>query len=246
MTSLKATNHLNDHGQFEYHTAQSYFEKHQISTLFEALATALALFQSNPNHTNNNNNTVLPKISGISVQGKSTGPPNSLVNKFAVQKINNIVHPDHRALAQSLVSGLGGNLPALHSKIPPKHPVPPNHLKGIHPESNPYAAVTKGGKSEKHHAKKVEEESNINSSETGKHLSVLPTNLFPEKYIIFVLGGPGSGKGTQCDRIIAKYGYNHLSVGDLLRDQVKQGTEIGKKVDQMMKDGLIVPLVSQY
>merc|ERR1712080_386396 len=35
--------------------------------------------------------------------------------------------------------------------------------------------------------------------------------------IVWVLGGPGCGKGTQCDRIVAKYGYTHLSSGDLLR-----------------------------
>ena len=37
------------------------------------------------------------------------------------------------------------------------------------------------------------------------------------KKIVFIVGGPGSGKGTQCDRIVAKYGYCHLSSGDLLR-----------------------------
>ncbi|KAB0406877.1 hypothetical protein E2I00_002006, partial [Balaenoptera physalus] len=35
--------------------------------------------------------------------------------------------------------------------------------------------------------------------------------------IIFVVGGPGSGKGTQCEKIVQKYGYTHLSTGDLLR-----------------------------
>lgn len=38
--------------------------------------------------------------------------------------------------------------------------------------------------------------------------------------IIWVLGGPGSGKGTQCDKIVAKYGFTHLSSGDLLRAEV--------------------------
>ena len=41
--------------------------------------------------------------------------------------------------------------------------------------------------------------------------------------IIFVLGGPGSGKGTQFDRIVAKYKLTHLSAGDLLREEVKSG-----------------------
>ena len=41
------------------------------------------------------------------------------------------------------------------------------------------------------------------------------------KKIVFIVGGPGSGKGTQCDRIVAKYGYCHLSSGDLLRAEGK-------------------------
>lgn len=39
--------------------------------------------------------------------------------------------------------------------------------------------------------------------------------------IVFILGGPGAGKGTQCDIMINKYGYTHLSTGDLLREFVK-------------------------
>ena len=45
--------------------------------------------------------------------------------------------------------------------------------------------------------------------------------LPPGTEVLFVLGGPGSGKGTQCDRIVAKYGLKHLSAGDLLRDEVR-------------------------
>ena len=44
--------------------------------------------------------------------------------------------------------------------------------------------------------------------------------LPPGTEVLFVLGGPGSGKGTQCVRIVAKYGLKHLSAGDLLRDEV--------------------------
>lgn len=45
----------------------------------------------------------------------------------------------------------------------------------------------------------------------------VPKNDVP---IIWVLGGPGSGKGTQCDLIVKKYGFTHLSSGDLLRAEV--------------------------
>ncbi|CAM6022048.1 unnamed protein product [Sphagnum balticum] len=61
------------------------------------------------------------------------------------------------------------------------------------------------------------------------------------KPIIFVLGGPGCGKGTQCERIVHDFGFLHLSAGDLLRDEVKRKSELGKKCEQLMKDGKLVP-----
>lgn len=42
---------------------------------------------------------------------------------------------------------------------------------------------------------------------------------------VFVLGGPGSGKGTQCSRLVEKLGCTHLSAGDLLREEVQRGSE---------------------
>ncbi len=58
--------------------------------------------------------------------------------------------------------------------------------------------------------------------------------------VIFVVGGPGSGKGTQCERIVKKYGYTHLSSGDLLREEVKSGSERGKQLNELMQKGLLV------
>merc|ERR1712035_55733 len=60
--------------------------------------------------------------------------------------------------------------------------------------------------------------------------------------IVWVLGGPGCGKGTQCDNIVAKYGYTHLSSGDLLREEVGSGSERGKQLTAIMERGELVPL----
>ena len=56
-----------------------------------------------------------------------------------------------------------------------------------------------------------------------------------------ITGGPGSGKGTQCDRICVKYGYTHMSSGDLLRNEVMSMTERGRQLYQLMANGEAVP-----
>ncbi|KAG4073925.1 hypothetical protein HA402_014130 [Bradysia odoriphaga] len=58
--------------------------------------------------------------------------------------------------------------------------------------------------------------------------------------IIWVLGGPGSGKGTQCAKIVEKYGFSHFSTGDLLRDEVASGSDKGKELQDIMKRGELV------
>ncbi|KAG5675956.1 hypothetical protein PVAND_005813 [Polypedilum vanderplanki] len=58
--------------------------------------------------------------------------------------------------------------------------------------------------------------------------------------IIFVLGGPGSGKGTQCERIVEKYGFTHLSTGNLLREEVASGSTRGQEIQAIMSSGGIV------
>jgi len=56
-----------------------------------------------------------------------------------------------------------------------------------------------------------------------------------------ISGAPAAGKGTQCEKIVEKYGMVHISVGDLLREQVSQGTPAGLKAKDFMNQGMLVP-----
>lgn len=58
---------------------------------------------------------------------------------------------------------------------------------------------------------------------------------------IVIFGAPGSGKGTQSDKIIAAYGVEHISTGDVLRGEIKNNTELGKIAAQYINDGKLVP-----
>jgi adenylate kinase len=58
---------------------------------------------------------------------------------------------------------------------------------------------------------------------------------------IILLGAPGAGKGTQCKRIVERYGLMHLSSGDILRQERAAGTKLGKKAQSFMDSGALVP-----
>lgn len=58
---------------------------------------------------------------------------------------------------------------------------------------------------------------------------------------LVLLGAPGSGKGTQGEKIAKKYNIPQLSTGDILRRAIKDGTELGKKADAFMSRGELVP-----
>ena len=58
---------------------------------------------------------------------------------------------------------------------------------------------------------------------------------------VILVGPPGSGKGTHSPIIFEKLGIYHLATGDMLREAVAAGTEIGKLADQIMKAGQLVP-----
>lgn len=58
---------------------------------------------------------------------------------------------------------------------------------------------------------------------------------------IVIFGAPGSGKGTQSDLLIEKYGLKHISTGDVLRSEIKKGTELGKIAQGFIDNGQLIP-----
>ena len=58
--------------------------------------------------------------------------------------------------------------------------------------------------------------------------------------VVFVIGGPGCGKGTQCKRIIKNFGYQSFSTGDLLRQYVKDKKDGYEEIDNQMKEGKLI------
>lgn len=71
---------------------------------------------------------------------------------------------------------------------------------------------------------------------------VANANPLKDTIIVFVVGGPGSGKGTQCAKIVEKYGFTHLSSGDLLREEVASGSAKGKELTAIMESGQLVSM----
>jgi len=75
--------------------------------------------------------------------------------------------------------------------------------------------------------------------QTGKTPVFDPENV----KVIYVLGGPGAGKGTQCARLVEKLGFIHLSAGDLLRqEQDRAGSPYGDMIRTYIKEGKVVPM----
>jgi len=69
------------------------------------------------------------------------------------------------------------------------------------------------------------------------------SSIMSKPNVIFVLGGPGAGKGTQCAKIVENFGYVHLSAGDLLRAERKSpGSEFGELIEHHITNGTIVPV----
>lgn len=60
--------------------------------------------------------------------------------------------------------------------------------------------------------------------------------------VLFVLGGPAAGKGTQCIKLSNEYGMKHLSAGELLREEIVTGSKNGQLISTYLKEGKIVPV----
>jgi len=73
---------------------------------------------------------------------------------------------------------------------------------------------------------------------TGKSMS--SSSAIPQ--VLFVLGGPGAGKGTQCLNLVRDYKFVHLSAGDLLRAERNSGSKDGDLIQTYIKEGKIVPV----
>lgn len=58
---------------------------------------------------------------------------------------------------------------------------------------------------------------------------------------LVLFGPPGAGKGTQSQKLIEKYGLIHLSTGDILRNEISQGTTLGLEAKKLMDEGVLVP-----
>ena len=58
---------------------------------------------------------------------------------------------------------------------------------------------------------------------------------------LIIFGAPGSGKGTQSERLVERYGLHHISTGELLRSHIAQGTPLGKVADGFISHGNLIP-----
>ena len=69
---------------------------------------------------------------------------------------------------------------------------------------------------------------------------------------LVLFGPPGAGKGTQAEKLIEKYVFNHISTGEVIREQIRKGTELGRSVQsyiekgQLAPDGLVIDIIADY
>lgn len=79
--------------------------------------------------------------------------------------------------------------------------------------------------------------------QTSKPKDPLDVEPLKDTSVIFVLGGPGAGKGTQCAKLVNEFGFVHLSAGDLLRaERNRKGSPFGELINNYIAEGQIVPM----
>ncbi|MDR1762375.1 MAG: adenylate kinase [Dysgonamonadaceae bacterium] len=71
----------------------------------------------------------------------------------------------------------------------------------------------------------------------GNNIKIKPEN----KFNVVIFGAPGSGKGTQSELIIEKYGLLHISTGEILREEIKKESELGKEAEEYITKGHLCP-----
>jgi UMP-CMP kinase len=96
----------------------------------------------------------------------------------------------------------------------------------------------------------MDEKADAEIHEEGDYVEAKVSHLdsispLPESFVIFVLGGPGVGKGTQCYKLVQDFGFIHLSAGDLLRaERERKGSVYGDLIESYISNGQIVPMVN--
>lgn len=83
----------------------------------------------------------------------------------------------------------------------------------------------------------------LTNPEIAINTNTSPAFSPPDVSVIYILGGPGAGKGTQCATLVRDFGFHHLSAGDLLREeQDRAGSQYGDLIRSYIKEGQIVPM----
>jgi len=84
---------------------------------------------------------------------------------------------------------------------------------------------------------------NTTTEPASSSIKTKPTFDHNKVTVIYVLGGPGAGKGTESEALVKEYDFVHLSAGDLLRaEQAREGSEHGKLIAEYIREGLVVPM----
>lgn len=104
-----------------------------------------------------------------------------------------------------------------------------------------HRAITPRGDKKFFEDSKIEEKAGNSKIEEKATEPAANAQEVPRSKVIFVLGGPGSGKGTYCGKMSADKGYPHFSAGDLLRAERSSGSELGNTINGYISEGALVP-----